>query len=146
MSGKINWSHYLELMCISNINEINYYIKLIEDHNLSVRQLRQKIKNEEYERLPKETKLKLANSKEENIVDKNCVVLDTASVKGFVTEKKRPYKFIGSHPMAGTAESGFDAGFKELFEGAKWVICPTDDVGEEDIEKAKTVGEFGIIV
>ena len=75
----------------------------------------------------------------ENIADKNCVVLDTASVKGFVTEKKRPYKFIGSHPMAGTAESGFDAGFKELFEGAKWVICPSEDAGEEDIEKAKTV-------
>ena len=75
----------------------------------------------------------------ENIVDKNCVVLDTASVKEFVMQKKRPYKFIGSHPMAGTAQSGFDAGFKELFEGAKWVICPSDNVTEEDIEKAKTV-------
>ena len=75
----------------------------------------------------------------ENIVDKTCVVLDTASVKEFVMQKKRPYKFIGSHPMAGTAQSGFDAGFKELFEGAKWVICPSDNVTDEDIEKAKTV-------
>lgn len=75
----------------------------------------------------------------ETIVDENCVVLDVASVKGFIMDKKRPYKFIGSHPMAGTAESGFDAGFKELFEGAKWVICPSDNVNENDIEKAKTV-------
>ena len=75
----------------------------------------------------------------ENVVKNDCVVLDTASVKDFVTKKKRPYKFIGSHPMAGTAQSGFDAGFKELFEGAKWVICPSEDVDEKALEKAKTV-------
>ena len=75
----------------------------------------------------------------ENIVDKNCIVLDVASVKEFVMQKPRPYKFIGSHPMAGTAQNGFDAGFKELFEGAKWVICPSNNVTEEDIEKTKTV-------
>ena len=75
----------------------------------------------------------------ENIVSKYCVVLDVASVKEFIMTKERPYKFIGSHPMAGTAQSGFDAGFKELFEGAKWVLCPSDNVDYEDIEKAKTV-------
>ena len=75
----------------------------------------------------------------ENVVNSDCVVLDTASVKEFVMKKKRPYKFIGSHPMAGTAESGFDAGFKELFEGAKWVLCPSENVTEDDINKAKTV-------
>jgi len=78
-------------------------------------------------------------NKLETIVNKNCVVLDVASIKEFVMQKQRPYKFIGSHPMAGTAESGFDAGFKELFEGAKWVLCPSDNIKEEDIEKAKTV-------
>ncbi len=75
----------------------------------------------------------------ENIVRPDCIVLDTASVKEFVMQKKRPYKFIGSHPMAGTAQSGFDAGFKELFEGAKWVLCPNDNITDEDIEKVKTV-------
>ena len=75
----------------------------------------------------------------ENIVNKSCVVLDVASVKEFVMKKQRPYKFIGSHPMAGTAESGFDAGFKELFEGAKWVLCPSENITEEDLQKAKTV-------
>ena len=75
----------------------------------------------------------------ENIVNPNCIVLDVASVKEFVMQKNRPYKFIGSHPMAGTAESGFDAGFKELFEGAKWVICPAINITNDDIEKVKTV-------
>ena len=75
----------------------------------------------------------------ENVVSEDCVVLDVASVKEFIMQKKRPYKFIGSHPMAGTEKSGFDAGFKELFEGAKWVLCPSENVTPEDIEKAKTV-------
>ena len=75
----------------------------------------------------------------ENIVRKECIVLDVASVKEFVMQKQRPYKFIGSHPMAGTAESGFDAGFKELFEGAKWVICPSENITDIDIEKVKAV-------
>lgn len=75
----------------------------------------------------------------EKIVQPECVVLDVASVKEFVTGKERPYKFIGSHPMAGTAQSGFDAGFKELFESAKWVLCPSKNIEESDIEKAKTV-------
>ena len=51
----------------------------------------------------------------ENIVKPECIVLDCASVKEFVMQKKRPYKFIGSHPMAGTENNGFDASFKELF-------------------------------
>ena len=42
----------------------------------------------------------------EAIVKPDCIVLDCASVKEFVMQKQRPYKFIGSHPMAGTAESG----------------------------------------
>ena len=75
----------------------------------------------------------------EEIVKPECVVLDVASVKEFVMKKERPYKFIGSHPMAGTAQSGFDAGFKELFEGAKWVLCPSNNIEEKDIDKAKTV-------
>ena len=64
----------------------------------------------------------------ENIVSENCIVTDVASVKTFVTQKKRPYKFIPSHPMAGTENSGYDYSFKELFQGAKWVITPFDCV------------------
>lgn len=63
----------------------------------------------------------------ENIVSEKCIVTDVASVKTFVIQKKRPYNFIPSHPMAGTENSGFDYSFKELFEGAKWVITPYGD-------------------
>lgn len=62
----------------------------------------------------------------ENIVSKNCIVTDVASVKEFVTKKKRPYRFIPSHPMAGTENSGYEASFDGLFKGAKWVLTPYD--------------------
>lgn len=78
----------------------------------------------------------------ENVVSKECIVLDCASVKEFVIGKKRPYKFIGSHPMAGTENNGFDASFKELFMGAKWVLTPTEETKQEDIEIAKGIIEL----
>lgn len=75
----------------------------------------------------------------EGIVSSGCIVLDCASVKEFVMKKARPYKFIGSHPMAGTEFNGFDASFKELFEGAKWVLTPSENINDSDIEKVKSV-------
>lgn len=75
----------------------------------------------------------------ETIVGNNTMVLDCASVKEFIMEKKRPYKFIGSHPMAGTEFTGFDASFKELFKGAKWVLTPQDNIEEKDIITVKEI-------
>ena len=75
----------------------------------------------------------------ENVVNPNCIVMDCASVKDFVMQKKRPYKFIGSHPMAGTECSGFDSAFKELFMGAKWVLTPNSTTNEEDILIAEKI-------
>lgn len=63
----------------------------------------------------------------EGIVSENCTVTDVASVKEFVTKKKYSFKFIPSHPMAGTENSGYNASFPELFEGAKWVLTPYDE-------------------
>ena len=67
LSAKLSWSHIIELIWLDNINRINYYIKLSYDYNLSVRELRIKIKNNEYERLDEKTRQKLIN-KEEPIV------------------------------------------------------------------------------
>ena len=77
----------------------------------------------------------------ENIVSNNCIVLDCASVKEFVMQKKRPYKFLGSHPMAGTEFSGYEHSFKELFQGAKWVLTPDNNFSEEDILKIEDIIE-----
>ncbi|MBQ6285707.1 MAG: DUF1016 family protein [Bacilli bacterium] len=61
LSHLLSFSHYVEIIPLENINIINYYINLIEKNNLSVRDLRKRIKSKEYERLPEETKNKLIN-------------------------------------------------------------------------------------
>ncbi len=75
----------------------------------------------------------------EEVLCKDTIVLDCASVKEFVMEKKRPYKFIGSHPMAGTEFNGYNSSFKELFQGAKWILTPSEDINEADIKKVSDI-------
>ena len=77
LSDLLSWSHYKELLSISDINEINYYINITERYNLSVRELREKIKNKEYQRLDDNTKLKLINKEEISIGDtiKNPIII-----------------------------------------------------------------------
>lgn len=48
-------------MHIKDDNEIKYYINITYNNILSVRELRERIKNKEYERLDDKTKLKLVN-------------------------------------------------------------------------------------
>jgi len=56
----------------------------------------------------------------------HCVLTDVTSVKGPVLDSVRrraPYaKFVGGHPMAGTANSGWQASDPALFGGAAWVL------------------------
>ncbi len=77
LSAKLSWSHYDELLKLKNEYMISYYIKISEEQNLSIRQLRDRIKSKEYERLDKDTKLKLINKKESNVVDfvKNPILI-----------------------------------------------------------------------
>ena len=77
VSTILSWSHYVEILSLNNIDEIDYYINVVIDNNLSVRELRQKIKNKEYERLGNNTKNKLIK-KEKTIVSdfiKNPIVI-----------------------------------------------------------------------
>ena len=49
--AELNWSHYRLLLSMSNNNMINYYIYIVKSQNLSVRELRERIKSKEYERI-----------------------------------------------------------------------------------------------
>ena len=77
LSQQLTWSHYCELLVFDNVDEINYYIKQTEIYNLSVRELREKIKSKEYQRLEDKTKLKLINKEETAVSDfiKNPIVI-----------------------------------------------------------------------
>lgn len=56
---------------------------------------------------------------------------DVASVKATVAEAVEEFapraRYVGSHPMAGTAESGWPAGSADLFRDAAWVTCLTEE-------------------
>ncbi|MCV7303368.1 prephenate dehydrogenase [Mycobacterium barrassiae] len=61
-----------------------------------------------------------------------CPLTDVTSVKSCVLDEVRAVglldRFVGGHPMAGTAESGWAAGDARLFVGAPWVISVDDHV------------------
>ena len=56
VTANLSWGHWIELLSLKDVNEIKYYINLCESLNLTTRELREKIKNKEYERLPNKTK------------------------------------------------------------------------------------------
>ena len=69
VSDELTYTHYRMLLPLKNSNAINYYIKISIHQNLSVRQLQERIKNKEYERLPEKTKKKLIEKKEVEVQD-----------------------------------------------------------------------------
>lgn len=82
----------------------------------------------------------------ENYVSSDTIVTDVCSLKAFVSKKKYSYRFIPSHPMAGTEHSGWEHSFAELFQGAKWVVSPLDgDVPDEFESVIKDLGAQIII-
>lgn len=92
VAAQLSWSHYIELLSIKDVNEINYYINASINQNLSRNKLREKIKSQEYQRLSSETKNKLINNEELNIYDniKNPVYINTFNDnidKGNIEEK-----------------------------------------------------------
>ena len=115
VSAQLSWSHYCELLSIESIEEIKYYIQMTEIHSLSVRQLRNKIKNNEYERLDKNTKLKIINKKDSNVIDfvKNPILIKNhynyneisektlhqlilEDIESFMKELDNSFSFVGS--------------------------------------------------
>ena len=89
VSAKLTWSHFDELLKFNDNNKINYYIKISEQQNLSVRELRTRIKNNEYERLDEETKLKLINKENTEVKDfiKEPIIIKNSLNYNDVSEK-----------------------------------------------------------
>ena len=75
--SNLTWSHYIQLLSIKDYNKIYYYIKVSSIENLSVRELCNRIKNKEYERLDESTKLKLLNDEDNKVSDfvKNPILI-----------------------------------------------------------------------
>ena len=85
---ELTWSHYRALLSVDD-KAIDYYINLCIKNNLSVRELCKRIKNQEYERLPNETKNKLIENKENQIIDfiKNPIIINNTDNLEIIKEK-----------------------------------------------------------
>ena len=89
MPTKLSWSHITELMILSNEDEINYYISVVNDRNIGYRKLGEIIKNNEYGRIDEETKNKLKNKEELKVPDlvKNPIQIKNTSGNNEISEK-----------------------------------------------------------
>ena len=72
-----------------------------------------------------------------------CRLTDAISVKAAVADAVAEHapqaRYVGGHPMAGTAESGWAAGDPDLFDGAAWVVAADDGL---DLDVWRDVAEL----
>lgn len=78
----------------------------------------------------------------------DAVITDVGSVKGPVVAAwetllgpEGSRRFVGSHPMAGTALSGVEAGVADLFRGRPWVVTPSVGTDPEAVEAVRQLAE-----
>ena len=77
---------------------------------------------------------------------KDCIITDTGSAKLSVIEDlidilPNNVEFIPGHPIAGTEESGPDAGFAELFDNRWCILTPTEENSSNAIDLIKEFWE-----
>ena len=102
VSAQLTWTHYKTLLPIKNESKRNYYINSIVEHSFSVRQLKEYIKSNAYERLVKKENIKLryTNDKKEDLdildmikkpilvtIDKSVDKIDEKALKKFMLEQ-----------------------------------------------------------
>ena len=95
----IIWSNICEILYLKNIEEIKYYLDLSNKLCLTKRELRLRIKSDEYNRLPAEVKEKLKSNEAVSTSEKvpSPVVLRDLRVDGKLTEKL-VQKWIDEYP------------------------------------------------
>lgn len=68
-----------------------------------------------------------------------AIITDTAGIKGKVLDEinsfiREDLDFIGGHPMAGREYKGIGFATKEIFNGANYILTPTNKNKKENIE------------
>ncbi len=74
----------------------------------------------------------------------DVVVTDVCGVKAPVVRRAAHPRFIGGHPMAGSEQIGLAGADADLFEGAVWVLTPTESTDLDSFDRLKgIVGSLG---
>ncbi|MDM7959695.1 MAG: prephenate/arogenate dehydrogenase [Synechococcus sp. WH 8007] len=73
----------------------------------------------------------------------DAVITDVGSVKQPIQERwdKLHRHFLPSHPMAGTAQAGVEAGITGLFQGRPWVATPTAGTDSDALASVRALAE-----
>ena len=89
LGTQLSWSNCRMLLSIKDYNEINYYINICTKYNLTQRQLAEKIKSEEYERLSESAKVKLVTNEKPLLPDlvKNPILIKNTNKYNEISEK-----------------------------------------------------------
>ncbi len=67
------------------------------------------------------------------------VVTDVGGVKAPIVAAVADPHFVGGHPMAGSEQEGVDGADAGLFEGATWVLTPTDDTDAQAYSQVRAI-------
>lgn len=67
------------------------------------------------------------------------IVTDVGSVKAPIVAAVDHPRFVGGHPMAGSEQEGVDGADAALFEGATWVLTPTDATDPDAYARLRAV-------
>lgn len=83
--------------------------------------------------------------KYQNCLKSGAIVTDVTGVKGGVVcdvqnALRKDVEFIAAHPMAGREFSGVENAKAEIFEGANYIVVPTEKNTQEAIELCKDLG------
>ena len=74
LPSELSWSHINELLVIKDIKQLEYYISIIKMQTISYRELRERIKSKEYERIGYKQELK---EPKVNTLIKNPIIINT---------------------------------------------------------------------
>jgi prephenate dehydrogenase len=76
-----------------------------------------------------------------------CVITDVGSTKAHIVDTAarlaagRPLAFVGSHPMAGSEQSGYAAARPDLFRGALVVVTPGEAARPDAVKRVSELWE-----
>ena len=109
LQHQLTWTHYKTLLPLKDIKKINYYIYITQSQKLSYRELRQRIKSNEYERIG--YKEELENPKVNTLI-KNPIIIKTNQIVDDNIKEYTLHKYI---------LEDIDSFLKELGQGFTYV-------------------------
>lgn len=110
---QLTWTHYIVLLALKDYDEIVYYIEQCIKLNLSKRELQEKIKSKEYERLDDKTRKKIINNKE--------MVIQDYIKHPIIIKNNKNYDDISEKALEQLILEDIDSFLKELGDGFTYV-------------------------